>query len=60
MPRSKAAPMVANPVRLDSTPMLAGMAPPTLGAHTSDILREVLGLSADDVGRLSDAGIVQR
>jgi crotonobetainyl-CoA:carnitine CoA-transferase CaiB-like acyl-CoA transferase len=54
------APTVANPIRLDGTPVLADTAPPTLGAHTADVLSKVLGLSTEDVDRLTDARIIQR
>jgi 2-methylfumaryl-CoA isomerase len=31
---------------------------PRLGAHTDEVLAEVLGLSANEIGRLHDAGVV--
>jgi crotonobetainyl-CoA:carnitine CoA-transferase CaiB-like acyl-CoA transferase len=33
-------------------------APPALGQHTREVLREVLGLSDTDVDRLQSAGVV--
>jgi len=36
-------PLVRNPVRFSQTPTVARRAPPRLGEHTEDVLREVLG-----------------
>jgi crotonobetainyl-CoA:carnitine CoA-transferase CaiB-like acyl-CoA transferase len=44
-------PLVANPIRLSETPIEYRMAPPLLGQHTGEVLREVLGL---DEQRMSD------
>jgi len=41
--------LVASPMRLSKTPVEVRMAPPTLGQHTDEILRERLGLSAQDI-----------
>jgi crotonobetainyl-CoA:carnitine CoA-transferase CaiB-like acyl-CoA transferase len=45
-------PLVANPLRLSSTPVSYRTAPPTLGAHTHEVLRERLGLSPADIDAL--------
>jgi crotonobetainyl-CoA:carnitine CoA-transferase CaiB-like acyl-CoA transferase len=50
--------LVANPLRLSETPVTYRTAPPGLGAQTSEVLQERLGLSAADVDRLRAAGIV--
>lgn len=42
------APSVASPLRFSDTPVQYRAAPPVLGQHTEDVLKEVLGWSADD------------
>jgi crotonobetainyl-CoA:carnitine CoA-transferase CaiB-like acyl-CoA transferase len=39
---------IANPIRMSRTPPVYGRAPPTLGQHNTEVLREVLGLSAQE------------
>jgi crotonobetainyl-CoA:carnitine CoA-transferase CaiB-like acyl-CoA transferase len=60
--RSEAAgttvPFVANPIRLSATPVQYRMAPPVLGEHTRDVLRDVLGMTPGDVDQLASAGII--
>jgi crotonobetainyl-CoA:carnitine CoA-transferase CaiB-like acyl-CoA transferase len=50
--------VIANPVRLSETPADYRVAPPTLGEHTEEILRDLLGLTAREFGKLKDKGIV--
>ncbi len=50
--------LVANPLRLSETPVTYRTAPPTLGAQTRRILQERLGMSAEEIARLSDAGVI--
>ena len=42
-------PSVANPIRYSKTGLEYDRAPPLLGQDTDDVLREVLGLDADDL-----------
>jgi formyl-CoA transferase len=49
--------MVANPIRYSRTPIPHDVAPPTLGQHTDEVLREVAGLSPDRIAELKDRGI---
>ena len=49
---------VANPIRLSRTPIEYRQAPPLLGAHTDEVLSEVLGLDNERISALRDAGIV--
>ncbi len=45
-------PMVSNPVDFDATPVSYRQAPPLLGEHTDEVLREWLGYSADTIAVL--------
>jgi crotonobetainyl-CoA:carnitine CoA-transferase CaiB-like acyl-CoA transferase len=51
-------PMVASPIRLSATPVAHDVAPPTLGEHTGEVLRELAGLSDGDVEELRRSGVV--
>jgi len=44
--------------RLSQTPGQVRWAGPALGEHTDDVLRELVGLSPDDIEQLRDAGVV--
>ncbi|MBC7803260.1 MAG: CoA transferase [Candidatus Parcubacteria bacterium] len=52
------APVVASPLRLSETPVEYRIAPPTLGQHNDEVLKDLLGRSDADVQRLRTAGIV--
>ena len=60
MVHASGAPMklIANPVRLSAAPPTYRIAPPPLGLHTEEVLREELGLSADEIVRLRDKGVL--
>ncbi|RZV36967.1 MAG: CoA transferase, partial [Chromatiales bacterium] len=45
-------PMVSNPVDFGATPVSYRQAPPLLGEHTDEVLREWLGYSADTIAVL--------
>ena len=47
------------PIHLSETPARVGPAPPLLGEHTEEILREQLGLDAKAVARLRREGVVR-
>jgi crotonobetainyl-CoA:carnitine CoA-transferase CaiB-like acyl-CoA transferase len=51
-------PLVASPIRLSETPIEYRHAPPLLGEHTSEVLQSVLGLRADEVILLRQAGVL--
>ena len=54
--QSGTVPLIANPVKFSETPIQYRMAPPTLGQHTDEILREVLGCDEGEIAALADAG----
>ncbi|KFE52625.1 CaiB/BaiF CoA transferase family protein [Pseudomonas syringae] len=51
-------PQVASPIRLSETPVEYRSAPPLLGEHTDAVLERLLGLPAEEVGRLRTAGVL--
>jgi crotonobetainyl-CoA:carnitine CoA-transferase CaiB-like acyl-CoA transferase len=51
-------PSVANPIRLSATPIAYRQGPPRLGEHTEDVLRDALGLSADEIAALRATGVI--
>jgi formyl-CoA transferase/CoA:oxalate CoA-transferase len=50
--------VVRSPVRLSETPARPPTPSPVLGQHTHDVLREVLGLSVEEIARLEAAGVI--
>ena len=56
-PLSKSVRLVASPMRLSATPVQYRRAPPLLGQHTSEVLRE-LGLATAEIDALRAAGTV--
>jgi crotonobetainyl-CoA:carnitine CoA-transferase CaiB-like acyl-CoA transferase len=50
--------LVANPLRLSETPPTYRTAPPTLGAQTRNVLIERLGMTAEQIDKLSADGII--
>jgi crotonobetainyl-CoA:carnitine CoA-transferase CaiB-like acyl-CoA transferase len=51
--------VVGSPVRMSRTPARTPGASPVHGQHTAEVLREVLGMDADEIRRLAGSGIVQ-
>lgn len=47
-----------SPYRLSETPVSYRTAPPRMGEHTEEVLREVLGADAEEVERLREAGCI--
>jgi crotonobetainyl-CoA:carnitine CoA-transferase CaiB-like acyl-CoA transferase len=50
--------LCANPIRFTGTQAPMPTAPPTMGQHTDDILRDVLGLSEAAVAQLHEQRVV--
>jgi crotonobetainyl-CoA:carnitine CoA-transferase CaiB-like acyl-CoA transferase len=50
--------VIANPVRLSGTPAEYRLPPPTLGQHTDEILRDMLGIGDPELADLRSKGIV--
>ncbi|MBS1883087.1 MAG: CoA transferase [Actinobacteria bacterium] len=51
-------PMPGSPLRFAAAGRAAVKPAPALGEHTEEILAEILGLSAAEIGRLHDTGVV--
>ncbi len=50
--------LVRSPMKLSATPAAAALAPPLLGQHTDEVLREVLGRSDNDIAALRSRGVL--
>ena len=50
--------LVRSPMRLSATPPCAELAPPLLGQHTDEVLREILGHSAERIAALRAQGVL--
>jgi len=51
-------PQVAAPIVLSATPAGSDDAPPLLGQHTREVLRERLALDDGEIDRLARAGVI--
>ena len=49
-------PTVASPMRFSATPVEYKLAPPTLGQHTDEVLRGVLGMDEAEIAELRASG----
>jgi crotonobetainyl-CoA:carnitine CoA-transferase CaiB-like acyl-CoA transferase len=49
---------VASPMRFSGTPLSHERAPPVLGQHTDEVLRDLLGKSDAELKKLRDGGVV--
>lgn len=50
--------MIASPLACMSASPVRYQAPPTIGQHTDEVLRGILGLSGEEIDRLRETGIV--
>ena len=57
-PLAGSVPQVASPMRFSETPIEYHTAPPTLGQHNDYVLRELLGMHADEIKRLQRSNII--
>lgn len=51
-------PGVASPVKFSATPTRCDVAPPVLGEHTREILREMLGYTEEEIDELQRSGAI--
>ena len=51
-------PLLANPIKFSETPIQYRRCPPTLGEHTDEVLRELLGYDVERLTRLRTDGII--
>jgi crotonobetainyl-CoA:carnitine CoA-transferase CaiB-like acyl-CoA transferase len=56
--RAGALPLVSNPIHFSKTPIGAFSPPPDVGEHTDAVLKELLGVSDDDLARWSAEGVI--
>ena len=57
-PLSGTVPMVASPIHLSETPPRGDVPPPTLGQHTGEVLKGVLGMSDAEVAALRAGAVI--
>ncbi len=57
-PTAGKVPLVVSPMRFSATPLEFKLPPPTLGQHTDEILRSVLGMSEAEIAQMHAGGIV--
>ncbi|MGB3836325.1 CaiB/BaiF CoA transferase family protein [Castellaniella sp.] len=57
-PEAGSVPLVASPIRLSDTPVDYRLPPPGLGAHTAEVLSQVLGLETSEIDHLRADGVI--
>jgi crotonobetainyl-CoA:carnitine CoA-transferase CaiB-like acyl-CoA transferase len=57
-PTAGKVPSVANPIRMSATPVTYDKAPPVLGQHTEQVLRELLALDPEQIAQLESDGVI--
>jgi len=50
--------LVGSPLRFSDTPVAYDMAPPLVGQHTEEVLRDLLGLCRDEIESLRQQQVV--
>lgn len=50
--------LTSNPLRMSATPPVARNAPPALGEHTNEVLREVLNVAEGDLKTWRESGVI--
>jgi crotonobetainyl-CoA:carnitine CoA-transferase CaiB-like acyl-CoA transferase len=51
-------PLIASPMKFSGTPLEHKLAPPTLGQHTDEVLKQLLELDAAAIARLRSSGVI--
>jgi len=49
---------IKSPLRLSGTPLETYVAPPALGQHTAEVLKSLLGLSAEEIESLRAEAVI--
>jgi formyl-CoA transferase len=57
-PTAGKVPLVRSPMKMSATPATSDKAPPLLGQHTDEVLRDVLNRSGDEIAALRARGVV--
>ena len=57
-PTVGATPGVASPIKMSATPPSCDAPPPTLGQHTTDVLKKILGMEQHDLENLKADGVI--
>ncbi|MBU6489144.1 MAG: CoA transferase, partial [Burkholderiales bacterium] len=57
-PSGAMAPLVRNPIRMSATPPQVRSAPPLLGEHTDEVLRDVLGYDPAAIAALRGKAVI--
>jgi len=57
-PLSGTVKLAANPIKFSETPITRYTAPPILGQHTREVLKELLGMDDAELDRLGGAGVI--
>jgi crotonobetainyl-CoA:carnitine CoA-transferase CaiB-like acyl-CoA transferase len=57
-PRAGTLPSIASPMRFSETPVEYTHAPPVLGQHTAEVLRELAGIDGEELARLKEKRVV--
>lgn len=57
-PTAGKVPTVANPIKFSKTPIMDETAPPMLGQHSEEVLRETVKLSDEQIAQLRAIGII--
>jgi crotonobetainyl-CoA:carnitine CoA-transferase CaiB-like acyl-CoA transferase len=51
-------PLIASPMKFSGTPLAHELPPPTLGQHTEEVLRGLLGMNDAEIARLRASGVI--
>ena len=50
--------LIGNPIKFSQTPVDYRHPPPKVGEHSDEVLKELLGLDAEEITRLREAGVI--